>query len=79
MSFRFMFAVLLAASLFGSDLSWAQPHVGYAVDKCGGVMTGFDGSSYTCARDRLPVCDQDHQHCVCLARVECGAKKNEPY
>ena len=75
----FRVAILLAATLLGPDLAWAQEHVGYAMDRCGGVMKGFDGQPYKCAPDRLPVCDGNHQRCVCLARVECGAKSNEPY
>ena len=75
----FRVAVLLAAMIFGPDMSRAQQHVGYAVGGCGGVMTGYDGRRYTCDRDRMPVCDQNRQHCVCLAQKECGAKRNEPY
>jgi hypothetical protein len=75
----FRVVVLLAVTTFGPDLSCAQEHVGYAVGGCGGVMTGYDGRSYTCNRDRLPVCDQNYQRCVCLARIECGAEHNEPY
>jgi hypothetical protein len=75
----FRVAVLLAATMFGPDLSWAQQHVGYAMGGCGGVMTGSDGRPYKCDRDRLPVCDRNHQRCVCLARIECGAKDNESY
>lgn len=72
-------AVLLSATIFAPALSCAQEHVGYAVGGCGSAMTGYDGRTYTCGRDRLPVCDQNHQRCVCLARIECGAKYNEPY
>jgi len=75
----FRVAVLLAATIFGPDLSWAQEHAGYPIGGCGGVMTGYNGRTYTCERDRLPVCDQNHRRCVCLARIECGAKDNEPY
>lgn len=71
--------ILFAMLVFGAQTSWAQDHAGYAVGGCGGVMTGYDGRQYTCDRDRLPVCDQDRHHCVCLARRECGAKQNEPY
>lgn len=75
----FRAAVLLAAMVLGPDLASAQAHIGYAVGGCGGVMTGYDGRPYTCDRDRLPVCNENHQRCVCLARRECGAKHDEPY
>ncbi|QXX73827.1 hypothetical protein MHY1_00628 [Methylovirgula sp. HY1] len=77
MSFRV--AVLLAATVLAPSLSSAQEHVGYAVGGCGGVMTGYNGRPYRCGQDRIPVCNRNHQRCVCIARVECGAKHNDPY
>jgi hypothetical protein len=72
-------ALICAALLFRPDISRAQEHVGYAMGGCGGLMTGYDGRQYRCAQDRLPVCNQNRQQCVCLARRECGAAQNEPY
>jgi hypothetical protein len=72
-------ALICAALLFRPGISRAQEHVGYAMGGCGGLMTGYDGRQYRCEQDRLPVCNQNRQQCVCLARRECGAKQNEPY
>ncbi len=62
----------------GSTPSWAV-NPGDPEGQCGGTMAGYDGRGYTCPRDRKPVCEPGNQRCVCLARIECGAKMNEPY
>lgn len=71
--------ILVLALIAGPNLSWAQAHIGHAAGGCGGVMTGYDGRQYRCEPDRLPVCNQNNQECVCLAQRSCGAKADEPY
>lgn len=46
---------------------------------CGGIMRGFNGRDYPCAANRKPVCEQSTGRCVCLEKIECGGKRDEPF
>lgn len=74
-----LLSLLTAASLLlPAQISMAQspPHT---EGQCGGSMRGYDGREYPCGPIRKPACDQNNSRCVCLEKVECGGRTNEPF
>ncbi len=74
-------SLMMAASLLsGSALPLrAQGSPPHSEGQCGGSMKGYDGREYPCGAIRKPACDANNSRCVCVERVECGGRTNEPY
>ncbi len=69
--------LILSSSVPGAQvLAQSPPH---SEGQCGGSMRGYDGREYSCGPIRKPACDTSNARCVCVERVECGGRTNEPY
>jgi hypothetical protein len=67
---------LLVLSSSQELMAQSPPH---SEGQCGGSMRGYDGREYPCGPIRKPACDTTNSRCVCVERVECGGRTNEPY
>jgi hypothetical protein len=77
-------SLIIAVCLLGASaisptarlMAQSPPHT---EGQCDGAMRGFDGREYPCGPHRKPACDPSGARCVCVERVECGGRTNEPY